>query len=358
MRRFWIFDFRFWIGRPERKKTFSVKLCAMLFVHCFFTFLLFPLCSVLLAPCSSAQAQQPKKIPRIGYLTQTGRGFAAGTFQQGLRDLGYIEGKNILIEYRYLEGKMDRVPTIVTELVQLKVDVLVSPIGEAIRAAKQVTKTIPIVMVITTDPVAAGLVDSLAHPGGNVTGVTRLATDLSGKRLELLQEVVPTISRVGVLLDADYPRASNFFRDYEAAARALKIPLQLLEVRKQNPDFNGAFQTAVKGRVSALITIRVGLTVVYRNQIADLAIKNRLPSMYEGSDYVEAGGLISYSANEAESYRRAAVYVDKILKGAKPADLPVEQPTKFELVINLRTAKALNLTIPQSVLYQADRVIR
>ena len=318
----------------------------------------FAVCALFLAVCSPGLAQQAKKIPRIGYLATTGRGFAAGTFQQGLRDLGYIEGKNIQIEYRYFEGKMDRVPTLVTELVQLKVDVFVSPNREAIRAAKQATRTIPIVMVLTSDPVAGGLIDSLARPGGNVTGVTRLATDLSGKRLELLQEVVPTISRVGVLLDADYPQAGNFFREYEAAARALKIPLQLLEVRRQNPDFNGAFQTAAKGRVSALITTRAGLTVVYRNQIADLAIKNRLPSVYEGSEYVEAGGLISYSANEVDSYRRAAVYVDKILKGAKPADLPVEQPTKFELVVNLKTAQQIGVTIPQTILYRADKVIR
>ena len=308
-----------------------------------------------------AAAQQPAKIPRIGFLVGT-TGSAASTrtegFRQGLRDLGYVEGKNILIEYRYLEGKMDRVPTIVTELVQLKVDVLVSPIGEAIRAAKQVTKAIPIVMVITTDPVAAGLVDSLAHPGGNVTGVTRLATDLSGKRLELLQEVVPTISRVGVLLDADYPRASNFFRDYEAAARALKIPLQLLEVRKQNPDFNGAFQTAVKGHVDALITTSTGLFLTYRKQIADLAIKNRLPLMSERSNFAEAGGLMSYAGSDIDAYRRAATYVDKILKGSKPADLPVEQATKFELVMNLKTAKQIGLTIPQTVLYRADKVIR
>ena len=228
----------------------------------------------------------------------------------------------------------------------------------AIRAAKQATKTIPIVMVTTQDPVATGLVDSLARPGGNITGLTRLTRELSGKRLELLKEVVPRISRVGVLWDADVTAPGIAFKEYEAAARALKIQLQSLEVRGPNPDLEGAFQAAAKGRASALITIRNPLLNRYRKQIADLAIKNRLPSMYEGSDYVEAGGLMSYSANDAESFRRAAYYVDKILKGAKPADLPVEQPTKFEFVINLKTAKQIGLTIPQSVLFRADKVIK
>ena len=212
-------------------------------------------------------------------------------------------------------------------------------------------------MVTTADPVATGLIDSLARPGGNITGLTRLTRDLSGKRLEVLKETVPGISRVGVLGMRTY-RADIAFKDYEAAARALKIQLQSLEVRGPNPDFEGAFQAAVKGRVSALIAITTTVLIRYRKQIADLAIKNRLPSMFERSDFVEAGGLISYSANEAENYRRAAVYVDKILKGAKPADLPVEQPTKFELVINLKTAKQIGLTIPPNVLARADKVIK
>jgi putative ABC transport system substrate-binding protein len=299
---------------------------------------------VLLALGVIAEAQQTEKVPRIGYLAGSSPSFEAHRvegFRQGLRDLGYIEGKNILVEYRYAEGRLDRIPGLVAEFVQLKVDVLVSGNFEAIRAAKQATKTIPVVMVTTVDPVATGLVDSLAHPGGNITGLTRLTRELSGKRLELLKEAVPRISRVGVLWDPDDPGPAIGFKEYEAAARALKIQLQSLEVRGPNPDLQRAFQTAAKERVSALITIRNPVLNRYPKQIADLAVKNRLPSMSEGSDHVEAGGLVSYSANEAESFRRAAYYVDRILKGAKPADLPVEQPTKFELVINLKTAKQI-----------------
>ena len=254
---------------------------------------------------------------------------------------------------------MDRIPSLVAELVQLKVDVLVSPNTPVIRAAKQATETIPIVMVTNEDPVAAGFIDSLARPGGNVTGLTRLTRELRGKRLELLKEVVPRITRVGVLSDAaNAPGLATAFKDHEAVARALKIQLQSLEVRGAEPDLEGAFRDAAKGRVSALIVARTTVLVRYQKKIADLAIKNRMPSMSEGRDFVEAGGLMSYAANSAESFKRAAVYVDKILKGAKPADLPVEQPTKFELVINLKTAKQIGLTIPQSVLYRADKVIK
>jgi putative ABC transport system substrate-binding protein len=331
------------------KKIFVLALCAMLF-----------------ALSSVARAQQTKKIPRIGYLSATGDSNNPNpnveAFRQGLRDLGYIEGKNILVEYRYLEGKVDRLPGFVAELVQLKVDVLVSPIDTAIRAAKQATTTIPIVMVITGDPVAFGLVDSLARPGGNITGLTRLTRDLSGKRLELLKEAVPRITRVGVLwsgTNLSGSRRAPGIRDYEAAARELEIQLQSLEVRSpNNPDFEAAFRDAAKGHASALITIRATVLSRYPKRIADLAIKNRLPSMFESSDYVEAGGLMSYSAIEVESFRRAAIYVDKILKGTKPADLPVEQPTKFEFVINLKTAKQIGLTIPPGVLARADKVIR
>jgi len=319
------------------------------------------LCALLLALSFPVLAQQPKKIPTIGYLTGSSPSSEAHRvegFRQGLRDLGYIVGNNILVEYRYAEGKRDRIPGLVAEFVQLKVDVLVSGNFEAIRAAKQATKAIPIVMVTTVDPVATELVDSLAHPGGNITGLTRLTRELGGKRLELLKEAVPRISRVGVLWDADDPGAAIGFKEYEDAARALKIQLQSLEVRGPNLDLQQALQTAAKGRVSALITIRDPVLNRYQKQIADLAIKNRLPSMSEGSDYVEAGGLVSYSANEAERFRRAATYVDKILKGAKPADLPVEQPTKFEFVINLKTAKQIGLTIPPNVLARADRIIK
>ena len=317
---------------------------------------------LMLAFVHPAQAQQAKKVPRIGFVSGVGDpttpGFQVEAFRQGLRDLGYIEGKNILVEYRYVEGKLDRIPSLVAELVQLKVDVFATGNLAAIRAAKQATKTIPIIMVTSEDPVATGLVDSLARPGGNVTGLTRLTRELSGKRLELLKEVVPGISRVGVLWDVDNPAAAIGFKEYEAAAHTQKIQLQSLEVRGPNPDLEGAFQAAAKGHASALITVRNSLLNRYPKRIADLAIKNRLSSMCEGSDYVEAGGLVSYAANDAENFRRAATYVDKILKGTKPADLPVEQPMKFELVINLKTAKQIGLTIPPNVLVRADKVIR
>jgi putative tryptophan/tyrosine transport system substrate-binding protein len=324
--------------------------------------LLILLIVTLLAVAVIAEAQQRTKIPRIGHLSTSGDpsnpGLSVEAFRQGLRDLGYIEGKNILVEYRYAEGNPDRVPGLIAELVQLKVDVLVCPSLAAIRAAKQATKTIPIVMRTSVDPVATGLVDSLARPGGNITGTTNLQRDLSGKRLELLKEVVPRISRLAVLWNADTQAAAISFKEYVAAVGALKIQLQSLEVRGPSPDFDGAFQAAAKERADALITITDALLNRYSKRIADLAVKNRTPSMCERRDYVEAGCLMLYSANDAEVYRRAATYVDKILKGAKPADLPIEQPTNFEFVINLKTAKALNLTIPQSVLYRADKVIK
>jgi putative ABC transport system substrate-binding protein len=318
--------------------------------------------AMLLALCFPAQAQRYAKIPRIGLLSSAGDPRTPGpqieAFRQGLRDLGYIEEKNILVEYRYAEGKLDRLPNLVAELIQLKVDVLFLTALVAVRAAKEVTNTIPIVMVILSDPVATGIVDSLARPGGNITGLTRLTRDLSGKRLELLQEAVPGVARAGVLWDTDAPGASIAFKEYKAAAGALKIQLQSLEVRGPNPDLEGAFRAAAKALSGGLVVINNALLRRYSKRIADLAIKSRLASMYEGRNYVEAGGLMSYSANETEAYRRAATYVDKILKGAKPADLPVEQPTKFELVINLKAAKQIALTIPPNVLARADRVIK
>jgi len=320
------------------------------------------LLTVLLTTVSLAEAQQPAKIPRIGYVSGTGDPSNPGpyveAFRQGLRDLGHIDGKNIVIEYRGAEGNLARVPGLVNELVQLKVDVLVVPIRSAILAAKHATKTIPIVMVSGGDPVATGLIDSLARPGGNITGLSTLSRELIGKRLELLTEVVPRLSRVGVLQNQDEKTAPDNFKEHETAARALKIQLQSLEVRGLNPDIEGAFQAAAKGRANALITVTSAPLFLQRKRIADLAIKNRLPSMYQGSDWVESGGLMSYSTNDLEAFRRAAYYVDKILKGTKPTDLPVEQPTKFELVINLKTAKALGLTIPPLVLMRAGKVIK
>jgi putative ABC transport system substrate-binding protein len=312
----------------------------------------------------AVEAQPSAHVPRIGFLSgrvnpsSTTPDASADAFRQGLRDLGYIEGQNILVEYRYAEAQEERLPTLVAELVQLQVDVLVSPSIPAILAAKQATTTIPIVMVMNVDPVATGIVASLARPGGNITGFIRLTRELSGKCLELLTEVVPTLSRVGVLVDADSADSAQALKEYEAAARALKITLQALEVRSANPDFEGAFHAAAQGRVSALITVRTALLINYRKQIADLVIKHRLPSMSEGRDFVEAGGLMSYASNDAESFKRAAYYVDKILKGAKASDLPIEQPTKFELIINLKAAEQIGLTIPPHVLAWADKILR
>jgi putative tryptophan/tyrosine transport system substrate-binding protein len=320
-------------------------------------FFSFTLCALLLALCPSAGAQQPAKIPRIGFLANTGPDTPnILEFRRGLRELGYVEGKSILIEYRFTEGKNDRSSILVSELLQLKVDVLVSLIVPGVQAAKESTKTIPIVMVTAEDPVAIGLIDSLARPGGNVTGITRLTLELNGKRLELLKDVVPAASRVGVLIQAGSPTGARALKEYETAARALKIPLQSVEIQGQNPDIQRAFRGAVKERVSALLTTR-GL-LPHRKQICDLAINSRLPLMSDGSDFVDAGALASYSADDAANFRRAAVYVDKILKGAKPADLPVEQPTKFEFVINLKTAKQIGLTIPPEVLARATKIIR
>jgi len=316
------------------------------------------LATFLLITVSLADAQQPGKVPRIGIVSGTGNpnepGSSIKLFRQALQELGYIEGKNILFEYRYTEGNRDRIPGILAELMSLKVDVIFSTQAIVIRAAKQATKTIPIVMAITPDPVAAGLVDSLARPGGNITGLTFLTRELSGKRLELLTEMIPRLSRVGILFVSGF----TAFKDYEAAARSLKVSLQSLEVQVPNPDLLGAFQVAVKGRVSAIITTSVPGLSGYHKQIVDLAVQNRLPLMSETVSVVEAGGLASYDANRDEIFKRAAVYVDKILKGTKPADLPVEQPKKFELVINLKTAKQIGLTIPPNVLARADRVIK
>jgi len=318
------------------------------------------LATFLLAIAFFAEAQEAKKIPRIGYLSASGDTKHPGpyveAFRQGLRDLGYDETKNIQVEYRYLEGKSDATPRLVKELVQLKVDVLVLGPQPAIRAAKQATKSIPIVMVTSQDPVAAGFITSLARPGGNITGLTRLTRELSGKRLELLKEAVPGVSRVGAL--STPTQALSDLKFYEAPARALKIELQSLELQTPNPDIDAVFLNAARERLNALITVSGTLIDRYAKRIMDLAIKNRLPSMHEKSDYVDAGGLMSYTADDDDQYRRVAYYVDRILKGTKPGDLPVEQPTKFELVINLKTAKQIGLTIPPNVLARADRIIR
>jgi putative ABC transport system substrate-binding protein len=320
-------------------------------------------CAVmLLAIVGIAEAQHPAKIARIGYISGPGDASNPGPYvealRQGMRDLGYIESKNFVIEYRGAGGKTDRYSSLVDELVQLRVNVLVVPTLPAILTAKQATKTIPIVMVSNRDPVAAGVVDSLARPGGNVTGLASLSTDLSGKRLELLMEVVPKLLRVGILLAEPGQSTIISLKQYEAAARALKLQLHTMEVDREKPDIEAAFQPALKAGVSAMTTITGSLLFRYQKQITELAIKNRLPSMFEGSTWVESGGLISYSTDDLALYRRAATYVDKILKGAKPADLPVEQPMKFEFVVNLKTAKQIGVTIPPNVLARADRIVR
>jgi putative tryptophan/tyrosine transport system substrate-binding protein len=316
----------------------------------------------VLADIHFVDAQQTTKLPRIGYVSATGDGSNQGVYvealRQGLKELGYLEGKNISIEYRGAEGDTGRIPSLVFELVQLKVDILVAPVLPAIRAAKQATRTIPLIMVISEDPVAAGLVDSLGRPGGNITGLTRLQRELSGKRLELLAQAIPGITRIAVLRDAESPSAAIAFKEYETAAQALKLQLQSFEVRGTKPDLDGALQDAATRRVSALITVTNANILRNQERVAELAVRSRLPSMFEGHTWVEAGGLMSYSTNDLEIYRRAATYIDKILKGAKPGDLPIEQPTKFEFVINLKTAKQLGLTIPQNVLARADKVIK
>jgi putative ABC transport system substrate-binding protein len=279
-------------------------------------------------------------------------------FQQRLRELGYVEGKNLLIEHRYAEGRLDRLPTFVHEFVQQKVDVIVAANNVAIRAAKKATQTIPIVMLTSIDPVAAGYVESFARPGGNITGLTHLSRDISAKRVDLLKDLLPSLSRVGTLRDADGPGAAVAFKEYEAVARAFKLELRSLEVRGPNPDFAGAFQAAKTARLDALIVVANPLMGQHAKQVFELATRNRLPTLTEGSRYVMAGGLISYGTNLPDLYRRAAGYVVEILNGANPGDLPVKLPEKFEIFINLKTAQQIGLVVPQHVLIQADRVIK
>jgi putative ABC transport system substrate-binding protein len=318
--------------------------------------------SLFLASAPSSAAQQPTKVPRIGYLSNTDAATdspRAEGIRLALRELGYIEGQNIAIEYRYSEGKRDRASGLAAELVRLKVDIIVVAGGETwIRAAKNATKTIPLVMVaIGTDPVKAGLVKSLARPGGNVTGITALSRELGGKRLELLKEAVPKLSRVAVLYDPANPNSVEVKEDLPIAARALKLTILLSEARAAD-DFEKVFAAMSKERPDGLVVTGGTVMRPNRKRIAGFALKSRLPSVSSSEEFVDAGGLMSYAADDADNYRRVAIYVDKILKGAKPTDLPVEQPTKFELVINLKTAKQIGLTIPQSMLYRADKVIK
>jgi putative ABC transport system substrate-binding protein len=318
---------------------------------------------VVLGGAALTEAQQPKKVFRIGYLSNTDAATDSSRAERirlALRELGYIEGQNIAIEYRYAEGKRDRAPELAAELVRLKVDIIVVAGGETwIRAAKNATKTIPLVMVaIGTDPVKTGLVKSLARPGGNVTGITALSRELGGKRLELLKEAVPKISRVAVLYDPTAPGPVREVKeDLPIAARALKLIILPSEARAAD-DFEKVFAAMSKERPDGLVVTGGTVMRPNRKRIAGFALKSRLPSVSSSEEFVDAGGLMSYAADDADNYRRVAIYVDKILKGAKPADLPVEQPTKFELVINLKTAKQIELTIPQRVLGRADKVIK
>ncbi|HEU4340592.1 MAG TPA: ABC transporter substrate-binding protein, partial [Candidatus Binatia bacterium] len=315
---------------------------------------------LLFALCLPAQAQQTEKIPRIGYLNASSPPAVAHrreAFLQGLRELGYVEGKNIVIEWRYAEGKLDRLPELVTELVRLKVDVIVSAGPPPTRSAKRATSTIPIVMGFDDDPVGSGFAASLARPGGNITGLSTLSPEISGKQLELLREIVPKLSRVAVFGNATQPGSPQALREINLAADGFTVQLQYLEV--QGPkDIETAFRAANKERADAVLVLAGPVLASQRKQVAELAAKSQLPTIYNRPEFVEEGGLVFYGVSYTDLFRRAATYVDKILKGAKPADLPVEQPTKFEFIVNLKAAKQIGLTIPPNVLARADRVIR
>ncbi len=314
--------------------------------------------SLILAPLA-AGGQQAGRVPRIGYLgTRTPSDFGLDAFRQGLREQGWVEGQNIVIEYRFAEGRLDRLPDLAAELVRLKVDIIVAHSTPGATAAKNATNTIPIVMTVVGDPVGLGLIASLARPGGNATGLSFsvVGLEIIGKQLELLKETVPKIRRMAILSNAANPIQPLAIRDVNVAARSLGVQLQLLEVRGPN-EFDSAFAAMAKERVGALLVVADSMFVFHRTQLADLAARSRLPAAYGWREHVEAGGLMSYGPSLRDLFQRAATYVDKIIKGAKPADLPVQQPTKFELVINLKTAKALGLTIPQSVQVRADQVI-
>ena len=326
--------------------------------NCFYFFLII----AFLGGVAIAEAQQPTKVPRIGFLVANSPSVYTArieAFRQGLRELGYVEGKNIIIESRSAEGNLDLLPSLAAGLVRLKVDVIVAAGGDPpVRAAKQATQTIPIVMANASDPVGAGLVASLNRPGGNITGLsTAPGPEIYGKHLELLKETFPRLTRVAILSNPANRFSALALREAETTARAFKVSLQILEAR--NPDeFETAFAAATKERAGALLVVEDPMFFGERTRLANFAAKSRLPAIYGILEYVEVGGLMAYAAERTDMFRRAATYVDKILKGAKPADLPVEQPTKFELVINLKTAKQIGVTIPQSVLYRADKVIR
>jgi len=315
---------------------------------------------IIFAAAFTADAQQPTKVPRIGFLSGTSRSTISArveAFRQGLRELGYVEGKNIVIEYRYAEGKFDRLPALADELVRLKVEVIVTAGPQPTRPAKEATSTIPIVMAHDPDPVGSGFVASLARPGGNITGLATLAPEISGKQLELLKEIVPRLSRVAVFGTSTRPGNAQSLKETDLAAGTLGVRLQYLDVLSSK-DIETAFQAASKGRAEAVLVLGSPVLTSHRTQIVELAVKSQLPAIYISAEMVEVGGLMTYGVSYTDLYRRAATYIDKLLKGAKPADLPVEQPMKFELIINLKAAKQIGLTIPPNVLARADRVIK
>jgi ABC-type uncharacterized transport system substrate-binding protein len=313
----------------------------------------------LIVLCPSAQAQQPKKLPRIRYLSSTSASATSSrinAFHEGLRELGYVEGKNLVIEWRFAEGKLDRLLALAAELVRLNVDMIVSASTPVTAAVKDATVTIPVVMAHDPDPVSSGFVASLARPGGNITGLASFAPELSGKRLEVLQEITARLARVAILGYSAEPGYVKVLREIELAAGAFNVQVQKLDVLHPK-DIGKAFQAANSGRADAILVLNSPVFIVHRRELADLAARSRLPAMYYSPEFVEDGGLMSYGVSFTDLCRRAPTYVDKILRGAKPADLPVEQPTKFELVINLKTAKALGLDIPPTLLARADEVI-
>jgi putative ABC transport system substrate-binding protein len=321
--------------------------------------LVYALPALILATIHVAEAQQPKKVPRIGYLggSATANPDRLEAFRRGLRDLGYVEGKNIALELRFPEGDLQRERAFAAELVGLNVDVIVTVGSNATRAAKEATAAIPIVMTQDPDPVANKFVASLARPGGNITGLSNLNRELSGKRLELLKEVIPRLSRVAVFGTSIQPGNPQSLKETELAARALGVKLQYLDVLEAK-DIEASFRAATKGRAEAALGLGGAVLNTHVSRVVELAAKSRLPAMYSVRAYVEGGGLMSYGVSITDLDRRAATYVDKILKGAKPADLPVEQPVKFEFVISLKAANQIGLTIPPNVLARADRVIR
>jgi putative ABC transport system substrate-binding protein len=311
-------------------------------------------------PAVLTEAQQPTKVPRLGYLTGTSLSANSGrtdAFKKGLRDLGYVEGKDIVIEWRSAEGKADRLLALAVELVRLKVDIIITGGPTSNRAAKEATSSIPIVMAFDNDPVGNGLVASLARPAGNITGLSTLAPEISGKQLELLKEIIPRFSSVAVLGVSNNPGNTQSLKETELVAGAFGVKLQYVDVRDRK-DIETAFRAASNGRADAVLVLAGSIFNSHRSQVIDLALKSRLPAIYPYPEFVQDGGLMTYSVSITDLFRRAATYADKILKGTKPADLPVEQPTKFELVINLKTAKQIGLTIPPNVLARADRVIR